>query len=390
MVRYRKMSERSRDKLITFLSGTRADFGKMLPLIRRVEALPGFTAEVVATGMHMLEYYGYTIHEIQKAGIKNVFPMFNQDSSTSEKMDIVLANTIIQMSHYLNERHPDLLVVHGDRVETLAGAIAGSLNNIRVGHFEGGEVSGTIDESLRHAISKMSHVHFTANQQTKNRLLQLGEREASIFVIGSPEIDMILSSNLPPLDIVRDWYNINYTDYAVFIYHPVTTEVDRTDRHISEVIAGLTRTGHSYVAIKPNNDIGSDIINAHVNRFAANDNVRLFPSVRFECFLTLLKNAKYIVGNSSAGVREAPVFGVPCVNIGSRQRNRNKNAGIFNVEEDADEIYETIMNLPKQVDPVRPFGDGQTAAHFAKVLNDKRIWSIPIQKTFVDLRWPTA
>ena len=147
-------------KSISFLTGTRADFGKLKPLIQSVADSRELRYEVVATGMHMLKKYGLTIGEIYKSGFENVFPIFNQESSSAEKMDITLANTIIPLSHYLNEKQPDLLIIHGDRIETLAGAIAGCLNNFRVAHVEGGELSGTIDESIRHAIYKLAQLHF--------------------------------------------------------------------------------------------------------------------------------------------------------------------------------------------------------------------------------------
>lgn len=374
-----------RQRQVTFLTGTRADFGKLSPLIRRLADSTGFEIEIVATGMHLLSKYGYTVTEIlQKTGSSRVYPIFNQGSSSTEKMDIVLANTIVPLSHYLNERRPDLLVVHGDRVEALAGAIAGALNNVLVAHLEGGEVSGTIDESMRHATSKMAHVHLVANKVSRRRLLQLGEEEQSIFVIGSPEVDVMHSVDLPTIDQARARYAIEFPDYAIFIYHPVTTELATLEKNISEVIKALERTGHNYVAVRPNNDIGSEIISSYVTRFAASNQIRLLPSIRFEYYLTLLKHARYIVGNSSSGIREAPVFGVPCVNIGTRQRNRSENHAIFNVADSAEEIYDTIMRLPKRVAPCALFGDGNAAGKFVEILKGKVIWSVPRQKAFVD------
>ena len=211
------MTER---RQITFLTGTRADFGKLLPLIRKVVQTPSFDTEIVATGMHLLTSYGYTLDEIRRSGVERVFPIFNQDSSTSEKMDIVLANTIIQLSHYLNERRPDLFVIHGDRVETLAGAIAGALNNVLVAHVEGGEISGTVDEALRHAITKLCHVHFVANEDARRRMLQLGEIRESVFVIGSPEVDVMRSETLPDVMEAKAHYDIDFEGLRVLHLPP--------------------------------------------------------------------------------------------------------------------------------------------------------------------------
>lgn len=384
MERYPLNPEDIPGRFVTFMTGTRADFGKLKPLIRSIYAHSGIYCEIIAVGMHLLRRYGLTINEIHKAGFERIFPLFNQESSTSAKMDLSLANTVTQLSHYLNERRPDMLVVHGDRVEALAGAISGVLNNILVAHVEGGEVSGTADESMRHAISKLAHIHFVANTVAKNRLLQLGEHEDSIFVIGSPEVDIMMGGQLPSLQEAKDHYGIEFDDYAICIYHPVTTEMDSVERGVDQLVQGLERTDQNFIVVEPNNDLGSDPVHKRLRKFAENPRVRMFPSIRFEYYLTLLKNARYIVGNSSSGVREAPVFGVPSVNIGTRQNNRAHNGAIFNVTEDADAIFTCIENLPAKVQARSEFGAGNAAGMFQDVLLSESVWSVAKQKTFVD------
>jgi UDP-N-acetylglucosamine 2-epimerase (hydrolysing) len=203
-------------KKLLYLTGTRADFGKLKPLI--TESKKRYDVSIFATGMHMLDKYGMTCHEISKAGFE-YYPYINQDGNTP--MDMVLKNTIEGLSYYLKEHPTDLLIIHGDRVEALAGACVGALNNVLVAHIEGGEVSGTIDESIRHAVSKLSHIHFVANNEAKKRLEQMGE--TNIFVIGSPDIDIMLGE-LPTLEEVKEKYDITFSEYAICIYHPVTTE----------------------------------------------------------------------------------------------------------------------------------------------------------------------
>ncbi|NBO09243.1 MAG: UDP-N-acetylglucosamine 2-epimerase (hydrolyzing), partial [Actinobacteria bacterium] len=183
---------------IIFLTGTRADFGKLKSLMLRLQADEHFEVHVFVTGMHMLSKYGSTWEEVRKAGLTNLYRFINQNENDS--MDHILAKTIAGLSDYVREVVPDMLVVHGDRLEPLAGAIVGAFNNIRVAHIEGGEVSGTIDEVIRHSISKMSHLHFVANVQAKKRLLQLGEADETIHVIGSPDVDLMNSLDLPSLD----------------------------------------------------------------------------------------------------------------------------------------------------------------------------------------------
>src|SRR5262245_44712162 len=232
---------------ILFLTGTRADFGKLKPLIDEVENSHEFEAYVFATGMHTLARYGSTVHEIQKAGFSNIYTYISQDGSINSQMDLVLANTIQGLAHYLREFPPDLLVVHGDRTEALAGAVVGAINNILVAHVEGGEISGTVDELIRHAVTKLSHLHFVSNKEARRRLVQMGELEESIFVIGSPDIDVMLSDKLPSLTEVKDWYEIRFQDYALFLYHPVTTELKLIKQRIHAALDGLEASGLDYV-----------------------------------------------------------------------------------------------------------------------------------------------
>ena len=184
-------------KKIVFLTGTRADFGKLKPLIDKVSNSQMFESFIFATGMHTLSKYGSTYNEIEKYDYHNIFVFMNQTHTTDA--DIILANTITGFSNFVKEISPDLIIIHGDRIEALAGAIVDSFNNILVAHVEGGELSGTIDESIRHTITKLSHLHFVANADAKRLILQLGESKNNIFVIGSPDIDIMKSNKLPSI-----------------------------------------------------------------------------------------------------------------------------------------------------------------------------------------------
>jgi len=372
-------------KRITFLTGTRADFGKQLPLIKALNGTPGFEVDVIATGMHMLDSYGYTVNEVFKAGVENIFPVFNQDSLSSEKMDIVLGTTITQLSHYIVERSPDITIVHGDRLEAMAGALAAALNNTLVGHIEGGEVSGTIDESMRHAVSKLAHVHFVSNEESKKRLLQMGESSERIYVIGSPEIDVMCGGDLPDISAVKKHYEIPFEKYAILLFHPVTTEQGSLRKQTIEVIAAARESGDDFVVIKPNNDLGSHIILEEMADFCGQPNTVFLPSMRFDNYLSLLKNTKYMLGNSSSGVREAPVFGVPCINVGTRQAGRTSNPTIMHVPPERNAILDKIRTLPERVSVYSDFGDGNSSERFVKILGDDSFWGTSCQKSFVDL-----
>jgi UDP-N-acetylglucosamine 2-epimerase (hydrolysing) len=375
----------SAPRRIVFLTGTRADFGKLKPLIARTAADPRFEYQIFATGMHLLSRYGSTILEIERSGFDHIYPFVNQDGSVTSQMDLVLATTVQGLGHYVREFKPDLIVVHGDRVETLAGAIVGALSNILVAHVEGGELSGTIDEVIRHAVSKLSHLHMVANDEARGRLIQLGEEPSSIFVIGSPDIDVMLSDDLPVMSEVKARYEIPFETYGILLYHPVTTELEHTDDHAAALVEGVIRSGMNFVVIYPNNDAGADVIMRHLEQLRGQRRFRLLPSMRFEHFLSLLKHATAIVGNSSAGVREAPVYGVPTVNVGTRQSKRFSYPSIVNVPDSAERICDALSNLPTSVPVSKHFGDGRSGEHFLEILGTDSFWSTRRQKQFLDL-----
>lgn len=371
-------------KTIVFLTGTRADFGKLKPLMAILQDNKIFEPHVFVTGMHMQELYGYTLIEVQNSGFKNIYTFKNHTHETT--MDLTLAKTIEGFSAYVNELQPDLIVVHGDRVEALAGAIVGSLNNILVAHIEGGELSGTIDELIRHSVSKLSHIHFVANDDAKKRLLQMGELPDSIFTIGSPDVDIMFSKNLPSLEEVKQYYHIPFDGYAIAMYHPVTTEIEHIKDYAQYFVNALIESGKNYIVIYPNNDLGSHHILKAYKSLENNTKFRVFPSLRFEYFLRLLKHAEFIIGNSSAGVREAPYYGIPTINIGTRQQNRVSNIDLINANYNIDSIIEAIKKV-KVVHTIneQQFGEGHSAQAFLESLNLPHLWLINHQKQFRDL-----
>ena len=367
------------NKRIVFLSGTRADFGKIKSLILALQNNPGFEPHVFVTGMHLEETYGLTVKEIEKSGIRHIHRFRN--TTSEHTMDLTLAKTIEGFSHFVRHIKPDLIVIHGDRVEALAGAITGSLNNILTGHIEGGEVSGTIDDLIRHAVSKMAHAHFVANREAARRLEQMGEDPASIFIIGSPDLDIMFSNQLPALDEVKRYYEIPFDEYAVLMFHPVTTEVDKMERYAKEVVEAAIESGDQFVVIYPNNDLGSGKILDAYKQFQASPHFRILPSMRFEYFLTLLKNARYMLGNSSAGIREAPYYKVPSINVGTRQNRRASGRSIFNATYDKHDILDKIAQA-KKFKPTAydvDFGRGNSAELFIQALSGERFWKIPKQ-----------
>ena len=373
---------------IAFLTGTRADFGKIKPLIIAAHE-EGCRVSVFATGMHMLPRFGSTVLEVKRT-IPTDIPIISflnqQDGDT---MDVVVANTITGLSQFITEHAPDALVVHGDRPEALAGAIAGSLRNTTVVHVEGGELSGTIDGVIRHAVSKLSHIHLVANEGARDRLIQLGEHQDTIHVIGSPDLDIMLSPSLPSIHEAKTRYEISFADYLIAIFHPVTTDLESSALAAEQFVSALIASNRNFIVIHPNNDSGFEAILDQYKRFEVfPERFRVFESLRFEHFLTLLKNAQALIGNSSAGIREAPIYGVPSVDIGDRQRGRHEGPTILPTAANEKVILDAIdasANLDRSPE-LDLFGDGRSAERFKGLITTDVLFTAPVDKVFVDLK----
>ena len=375
-------------KHIAFLTGTRADYGKTKPLILAAHA-EGFKVSVFATGMHLLERFGSTILEVRRTLPDEVLIIPFENQSVGDPMDVVVANTIKGLSHFIQENEPDLLIVHGDRPEALAGAISGALSNTRVIHIEGGELSGTIDGVIRHAVSKLSHIHLVANEEARKRLIQLGEDSSTIHIIGSPDLDIMLSPSLPTLAEAKSRYEIEFDSYFIAIFHPVTTDLDASAIAATEFVNGLIDSGENFIVIHPNNDTGFEqIIGEYTKLSDHNKRFRQFASLRFEHFLVLLKNANGIVGNSSAGIREAPLYGIPSIDVGDRQRGRHDSASISQVPARANEIVAAIQRVKLQgpTNSEQEFGDGKSTERFTELLHSGLLFEARVDKVFVDLK----
>ncbi|HEX3783062.1 MAG TPA: UDP-N-acetylglucosamine 2-epimerase [Pseudonocardiaceae bacterium] len=370
---------------VLFVTGTRADFGKLRDVMLAVQRSEELSARIVVTGMHLLRRYGYTVREVERAGLRRLHLIPNQIEG--EPMALVLANTIQALTRLVHEDRPDAIVVHGDRVEALAGALVGALTNVRVVHIEGGEVSGTIDDTLRHSISKQAHVHFVANENARNRLLQLGEDADRIFVVGSPEIDILTSPDLPTIEQVRERYGIPFHEYGVLIMHPVTTELDTISEQAAAVVDAVLDGARNWVVIDPNNDEGCAAVRYELDRLTGPRFVRI-PSMRFEYFVSVMRHAEVLLGNSSAGVREAPVLNTPTVDVGTRQASRSDAAGVQHVPADRAAVATALAraSATRSQSGFREFGEPGASDRIVALLKGKDVWQPPLYKRFVD-RW---
>ncbi|WP_341367040.1 UDP-N-acetylglucosamine 2-epimerase [Yoonia sp. BS5-3] len=368
---------------ILFVTGTRADFGKLEPLAIATRDA-GFDVSFFVTGMHMLARYGLTKLEVHRTEGVSVHEFLNQRAG--DPQDMVLAKTVTGFSDFLKEHQPDLVVIHGDRVEALACALVCATNYVRCAHIEGGEVSGTIDEIYRHCNTKLASHHFVSSDDAARRVMALGEAQGDIHPIGSPELDFHAGPSGVSLADVKSRYDLPFDDYGICVFHPVTSEAASMGAQAEALFASLAASDRSFVVIAPNNDPGSAGIFAAIDALP-NARFRVLPSMRFAHFSELMKNAALMVGNSSAGVREAPFIGLPSLDIGSRQTNRAKSPSVFFADaQEADKIADFLRaQWGKSYPRHDAFGGGSAAERFVSILQTDAFWEKSLQKTFHDL-----
>ena len=369
-------------KKIVFVTGTRADFGKLLPLAQTAAA-EGHEVSFFVTGMHMMREFGETRLEVRRQPGFKYFECINHRQG--DRQEEILSKTMLVFSDWIAEHDPDLVIVHGDRVESLACALACSTSYTPCAHIEGGEVSGTIDEIYRHCITKLANVHFASSDISARRIRQIGEDPAAIYVIGSPELDVHSSDDVPSLADSLGRYDIPFDDYGVLIFHSVTSELDTIEAQAEQLVRAVVASGKPFLCVASNNDPGSDQIMAQIRK-AQGPLLKIVPSIRFEMFSRILRNARVVVGNSSLGVREAPFLGIASINIGTRQLRRSAAPSITNLPADqvADVADAITANWGRHFEPSASFGKGASREQFRAVIQDPAFWQFQRQKLFFD------
>jgi len=367
-------------KRLLFVTGTRADYGKLEPLAVAAQQA-GFVISFFITGMHMMRRYGETQLEVKRFPSADFFEFVNQREGDAQ--EFILSKTLLGFSDFVHEHRPDLVVIHGDRVEALAASIVCAMKYIPSAHIEGGEVSGTIDESIRHCNTKLCATHFVSSEAAKARVLALGESPESVYNIGSPELDTHARPSGVSIEEVKARYAIPFDDYGIVIFHPVTSEADTMGAQAGALFERLVASGEHFVVILPNNDPGTESIMEVLDTLPA-ERFRLIPSMRFNYFSELMKHAAVLVGNSSAGVREAPFLGLPSLDVGTRQNQRASAPSIVaSAAQDADRIDLFLQTQWGQRHaPDGSFGAGNTVEQFVAVVQTAAYWSRPIQKQF--------
>ncbi len=368
---------------VCYVSGTRADFGLMRCTLEAVHAAGDLRLSIVATGMHLDDRYGRTVRDIEAAGlpVAATIPMDGAREPTGGAMARDIGRMLAGMVDAFERLRPDLVLLLGDRGEMLAGAIAALHLNIPIAHVHGGERSGTVDESVRHAISKLSHFHFVATQQSRERLVRMGEVPAQVFVTGAPGLDGIVQdANLSRAELLAAQGFDPSRPVAVFVFHPVVQEAAEGGTVATMLLDRLLQNGFQVLALRPNSDAGSAEVRAALDRQAGHADVRVVTHLGRNAFLSWLAAADVMVGNSSSGIIEAASFGLPVVNVGSRQNLRERNANVLDVEPRAEAVDAVLGRVLRQgrLPLQNVYGDGQAAQRIVALLR-----SVPLDASIL-------
>ena len=369
---------------VVYVTGTRADFGLMESALKRVNEIPKVDLSLIVTGMHLSRRYGLTKSVVTESGLKVIAELrVPLEPETGATMAKAMASCMTQLTDVFAKTRPNLLLLLGDRGEMLAAALVALHLGIRVAHIHGGERSGTIDESIRHAITKLSHIHFVATEESRTRLVSMGEDPNSVLVTGAPGLDDFVKRAQYSLRDIKLKFNIVDGDaICVLIFHPVVQLDSESTQQIGIVLAALeTIRDLHIIAIAPNSDAGSREIRSALES-RQGERFGLYRNLDRSEFASLIKCCDVLVGNSSSGIIESACFGVPTVNIGSRQRLRQRNDNVVDVALNEKEIHDAVVNAlgGGKYRLKNVYGDGTAGEKLVTFFETLEIDSWPLEK----------
>lgn len=384
-------------KKICVVTATRAEYGLLKNIIVKLKKVKDFQVNIVATGMHLSPEFGFTYKEIEKDGFdidEKIEILLSSDTPVSISKSMGLA--VISFAEYFARSKPDMIIVLGDRYEMLSVCCAAMNERIPIAHLYGGETTeGAIDECIRHSISKMSYLHFTATEEYRKRVIQLGEAPERVFNVGAMGVENILNTKLLRKNQLEDSINFKLDkEYSVVTFHSVTLEKNTVKEQFENILKICDKYKEmKYIFTKSNCDEGGRIINKMIDEYVSrHDNIIAFESLGMIRYLSAVKYSSMVIGNSSSGIVEAPVFKVPTINIGDRQKGRLQADTIINCKPDFDDIclgIEKARSLEfkrKIKNSKNLFGDGNTSEKIVqaiiKFLSKEKI---DLKKKFYDL-----
>ena len=384
-------------KTICVISGYRSDYTKLKSVMVAIDNHKDLNLKLIVFGAHTLDDCGHSYKQIIDDGfhIDEILSTNVQGTGTTS-MSKSMGLGLIELSTALVQIKPDATLIVGDRFEIVSAALASSVNNIPVIHIQGGEISGTIDETLRHSITKLSHLHFPSTEISAKRIKQLGEDPKTIFNVGCPAVDYILSQEyitkeqMNTSDVFAE-FDIDFNeDYGIIIQHPVTTNYKASEKNMMMTLEALQESGLNSLLVYPNPDPGATGIVKAIRKFDLKYGERSIikqkvKNIPFEVYLNLLKNCKCLIGNSSSGIREAHIFNIPVINIGDRQRGRERTSNIVDVPHRKQSILQAIENIDSRREtPVSIYGDGTASKQIADIISKTDFDKI-IEKRFFNV-----
>jgi len=379
---------------ICVVTGGRADYGLLLPMLREIEKVKDLALQLVVSGTHLSAQFGMTVEAIKSDEIPiSVQVHMLQEGDDELAISASVAEGIKGFSHAFSELSPDVVVVLGDRFEILAASIAAMIVRIPIAHIHGGEITeGAIDDAIRHSISKMAHIHFVSAKPYRQRLIQLGENPDRIFQVGAPGLDHLKTMGfLERSDLEADLQISLSSPVLLATYHPVTLQDDFAESGMKALCAALEQFPEATVLFTGvNSDQGNRRITCSIHDFARRNpgRVNVFESLGQRRYLSVMKIADAVVGNSSSGIIEAPALGVPTVNIGDRQEGRLRTASIIDCDETVDSISAAISKAMGEGfrDSLstlsHPYGDGTASRKMVGILQDIDLEGILIKKFY--------
>jgi UDP-hydrolysing UDP-N-acetyl-D-glucosamine 2-epimerase len=373
---------------IVYISGTRADYGLMQSTLREIERRDDLELEIVATGMHMMAEFGHSIDQIEKDGFKvhKLDEIYEADSKVS--MVKFIGKFIQSLAYVIDSIRPDIILLLGDRGEMLAGAVVGAYLSIPVAHLHGGEVSSTVDDLVRNAITKLAHIHLPATIKSAERIKNMNEDPARIFVVGAPGLDSAKNEVPTGPEELGEKYDLDLGEPVILLLqHPVTMEVEYAGTHMKETLEAVSDLKYQTIVIYPNADAGGRMMIEVIEKYTNSPFLKAFKNIDRKDYLGLMHIADAVVGNSSSGIIEAPSFYLPAVNIGTRQSGRERSNNVIDVGYTKEEIKSAIIKalydeeFKKTIKGSKnPYGDGNAGEKIASILSKIRIDNDLIQK----------
>lgn len=383
-------------KRICVVTGSRAEFGLLTPIIHQLKREKSFETDIVVTGAH-LNYEHNTEAEIQKAGIVSYVKLkIMTECSNETDMAIATGRAIEIYAKYLAQTKYDIVLLLGDRYEIFSFATAAAILNMPIAHLCGGDTTeGAVDEFFRHSITKMSNIHLCSNEQSRRRVVQLGENPDYVYNVGSTAVEIINEIETTDIEEIKNQLGLEMLigDYAIVTYHPVTTEIGDVRYQVYELVKAMEAVNDlKYLITMANVDAGGDIINEIWQEEVRNhDGWALVGTLGIKRYLSFLKQSKMMIGNSSSGLSEAPILGIPTVNIGNRQKGRYKPKSVIDCNNEHSDIVRAIMrardnDFKKEfISEKLPYGSGDTSKIVAAIIREYLVNEHKRTKAFYDI-----